>query len=155
RQLLPPLDKKLAQQRDLLAFLTGRFPGDRGLQSFRLAAFRLPYRLPLSLPADLVRQRPDIRAAEATLHAANAQIGVALASRLPQITLTANAGSTSEHLARLFSPGTGMWAVGSNVVQTVFDAGTLESKQRAAEETAAQALAQYRSVVLAAFQNVA
>src|SRR5205085_11741324 len=82
-------------------------------------------------------------------------IGVAIANRLPQITLTANAGSTAEKLSQLFTPGNGLWMIGSNVAQTIFDAGTLENKQRAAEEATNQAVAQYRSVALAAFQNVA
>jgi NodT family efflux transporter outer membrane factor (OMF) lipoprotein len=153
--LLPPLERDLAKQRNLLAILTGRFPNEPNLETFQLGSFRLPRRLPLSMPADLVRQRPDIRAAEANLRAANAQIGVAIANRLPQITLTGNTGSTSEKLSQLFSPGTGFWMIGSNVAQTVFDAGTLENKQHAAEEATNQAVAQYRGVVLAAFQNVA
>ena len=155
RLLLPPLEKHLAQQRNLLAFLTGRFPSEASLASFQLGSFHLPRRLPLSLPADLVRQRPDVRAAEANLRAANAQIGVALANRLPQITLSGNAGSSAEKLTQLFSPATGFWTIAGNLAQTVFDAGTLENKQRAAEETTNQAVALYRAVVLAAFQNIA
>jgi NodT family efflux transporter outer membrane factor (OMF) lipoprotein len=153
--LLPPLERDLAKQRNLLAFLTGRFPSEPNLEMFQLGSFRLPRRLPLSLPADLVRQRPDIRAAEASLHAANAQIGVAIANRLPTITLSANKGSTADTLSQLFSPGTGFWMLEGNLAQTIFDAGTLENKQRAAEETTNQAVAQYRSAVMAAFQNVA
>jgi NodT family efflux transporter outer membrane factor (OMF) lipoprotein len=153
--LLPPLERQLAQQRHLLAFLTGRFPSESELATFRFAAFRLPRRLPLSLPGDLVRQRPDIRAAEANLHAANAQIGVAIANRLPQIVLTGNAGVTGLNIAQLFTPGTAAAAVAGSVVQTVFDAETLESRQRAAEEATVQALAEYRSTVLTAFRNVA
>jgi len=135
RLLLPPLEKQLGQQRDLLALLTGRFPSQTIVETFELSSFRLPRRLPLSLPADLVRQRPDIRVAEANVHAANAQIGVALANRLPQITLTGNAGSTAGNVAKLFSPGTGFWLIAGNAAQTLFDAGTLEQKQRAAEAT--------------------
>ncbi len=155
RLLLPPLEKQLAQQHNLLAFLTGRFPSEPGVPTFQLASFRLPRRLPLSLPADLVRQRPDIRTAEADLHAANAQIGVAIANRLPQIRLTGNAGGVVTNMAQLFTPGTALWMLAGNVAQTVFDAGVLENKQRAAEEAANQSVAQYRGVVLAAFQNVA
>jgi NodT family efflux transporter outer membrane factor (OMF) lipoprotein len=153
--LLPVLERQLGQQRDLIASLTGRFPIENVAATFELRSFRLPRKLPLSLPADLVRQRPDVRIAEANLHAANAQIGVAIANRLPQITLTANAGSTALAIGHLFSPGTGFWQIAGNVAQTVFDAGTLENKQRAAEETYNQAAAQYHRVVLTAFQNVA
>ena len=155
RLLLPPLERQLAQQRNLLATLTGRFPSEKLPAAFELGSFGLPPRLPLRLPADLVRQRPDIRAAEANLHAQNAQIGVAIANRLPQITLTGNAGSSADAIARLFSPGTLFWTIAGNATQTVFDAGSRYHKQKAAEETTAQAAAQYRSVVLTAFQNVA
>ena len=155
RLVLPPLEKQLAQQRNLLATLTGRFPSDHLPAAFGLQSFRPPRRLPLSLPADLIRQRPDVRAAEANLHAVNAQIGVAIANRLPQITLTGNAGSTADSMARLFSPGTLFWTIAGNAAQTVFDGGNRYYKQRAAEEAAAQAAAQYRGTVLAAFQNVA
>jgi NodT family efflux transporter outer membrane factor (OMF) lipoprotein len=155
RLLLPPLEKQLAQQRDLLAFLTGRFPSEEIAATFQLGSFRLPRRLPLSLPADFVRQRPDIRAAEANLRATNAQIGVALANRLPQITLTGNVGSTATAFSQLFSPGTGFWMIAGNAAQTVFDAGSLANKQKAAEEVFAQSTAQYCSTVLMAFQNVA
>ena len=155
RLLLSPLERQLAQQRNLLATLTGRFPSEKLPAAFELGSFGLPPRLPLRLPADLVRQRPDIRAAEANLHAQNAQIGAAIANRLPQITLTGNAGSTADAIARLFSPGTLFWAVAGNAAQTVFDAGNKYYKQKAAEEATVQAEAQYRSVVLNAFQNVA
>jgi len=155
RLLLPPLEKQLAQTRNLLATLTGRFASEGLPAAFELQSFRLPRRLPLSLPADLVRQRPDVRVAEANLHAANAQIGVAIANRLPQITLTANAGSSADSVARLFSPGTLFWTIAGNATQTVFDAGSRWYKQEAAEETTAQVAAQYRQTVLQAFQNVA
>ena len=156
RLLLPPLEKQLAQQRNLLATLTGRFAGNGLPAAFELQSFGLPPRLPLSLPADLIRQRPDIRVAEANLHAANAQIGVAIANRLPQITLTGNAGSTADSMARLFSPGHA--ASGPSRAmrrRRVFDAGGRFYKQRSAEELTAQAAAQYRQTVLVAFQNVA
>ena len=155
RLLLPPLEKQLAQTRHMLATLTGRFPSEQLPAAFGLRSFRPPRRLPLSLPADLIRQRPDIRAAEANLHAMNAQVGVAIANRLPQITLTANAGSTATSLAQLFGPGTVFWTIAGNATQTVFDAGNRYYKQRSAEEAMAQAAAQYRGTVLTAFQNVA
>ncbi len=154
RLLLPPLQRQLAQQRHLLAFLTGQIPSAAHLPVFQLASFRLPHALPLSVPGDVVRQRPDIRTAEASLRAANAEIGVAIANRLPQITLTANAGKSWSSVPDL-SPAGVFWTIGGNVAQKVFDAGSLAYKQRAAEEATHRSLAQYRSVVLAAFQNVA
>jgi NodT family efflux transporter outer membrane factor (OMF) lipoprotein len=155
RLLLPPLEKQLGQQRNLLAFLTGRLPAEGVRPTFHLTSFRLPRKIPIGLPGDLVRRRPDVRAAEANLHALNAQIGVAIANRLPQITLSGNAGSSADALSRLFSPGTGIWMLAGSVAQSIFDAGAREYRQRAAEAATAQAAAQYRSTVLAAFQNVA
>jgi NodT family efflux transporter outer membrane factor (OMF) lipoprotein len=111
--------------------------------------------LPLSLPADLVRQRPDVRAAEASVHVASAQVGVAVANRFPQITLSGNAGSTAYAVSRLFSPGTNLWLIAGNALQPIFDGGTLRHRQGAAEEGLNQAMEQYRSTVLTAFQNVA
>jgi NodT family efflux transporter outer membrane factor (OMF) lipoprotein len=155
RLLLPPLARQLAQQRNLIAVLTGRFPGDYTERPFELSSFHLPRQLPLSLPADLVRQRPDIRAAEAAVHAANAQVGVAIANRFPQITLTGNVGSTALAFSQLFSPGTAAWLMAGNAVQTIFDAGTLRAREHAAEESWNVTVAQYQGTVLAAFQNVA
>ena len=155
RMLLPPLVRQLEQQRHLLAVLTGRFPSEETAATFELGSFRLPRRLPLSLPADLVCQRPDVRAAAANVHAANAQVGVAIANRLPQITLSGNDGSTGLAISKLFSSGTNAWLMAANVVQPVFDGGTLRHRQQGAEEALVQSVELYRSVVLTAFQNVA
>jgi NodT family efflux transporter outer membrane factor (OMF) lipoprotein len=155
RLFLAPLEKQLALQRNLLAVLTGRFASEGATATFDLRSLRLPRKLPLSLPADLVCQRPDVRAAQASLHAANAQLGVAIANRLPQITLSGNAGSTAFAVSHLFAPGTNMWMIAGNALQPIFDGGTLHYKRVAAEESLAQSVAQYRSTVLVAFQNVA
>ncbi|HTD03022.1 efflux transporter outer membrane subunit [Undibacterium sp.] len=151
---LPPLEKQLAQQRHLLAVLAGRFPSEDISARFELSSFTLPQELPLSLPSRLVEQRPDIRAAEAQWHAASAQVGVAIANRLPNITLTGSVGSSALELSKLFS-GTGFWNIGADLAQSVFDGGTLRHRQRAAEAAYEQAAAQYRGTVLVAFQNVA
>jgi NodT family efflux transporter outer membrane factor (OMF) lipoprotein len=104
----------------------------------------------------LVEQRPDIQSAEAQLHAAGAQIGVAIAAQLPQFTLTGNAGTTANQIGQLFvTPGTAFWSVAGNMAQTIFDAGTLLHKKRAADAAFNQAAAMYRSTVITAFQNVA
>ena len=155
RLLLPPLQRQRDQQRNVLAVLTGRLPSELPLQSFRLAEFRMPRQLPVSVPADLMRQRPDIRIAEANLRQANAQIGAAIAARLPQITLTGNGGSTADAVGKLFSPGTWFGMIAGSALQTVFDGRTLAMKQQAAEAAFEQQTAQYRSVALTAFQNVA
>jgi NodT family efflux transporter outer membrane factor (OMF) lipoprotein len=152
---LPPLEKQLAQQRDLLARLVGRFPSEEMAERFDLASLELPRELPVSLPAKLVAQRPDVRSAEELLHAASAEIGVNVANRLPNITLSANLGSTATAIGELFTAGTGFWSLAANVTQPIFQGGTLLHRQRAAEAAYDQAAAQYRGVVLTAFQNVA
>ncbi len=155
RATLPPLEKQLAQTRDLLATLAGRLPSDEPAERFELTALELPMELPVSLPAKLVEQRPDIRAAEAQLHAASAQIGVATANQLPQLTLTGSFGTTASPPGGLFGPGTGVWSIAGSLAQTVFDGGTLLHRKRAAVAAYDQAAAQYRATVLSAFQNVA
>jgi NodT family efflux transporter outer membrane factor (OMF) lipoprotein len=152
---LPPLNKQLAQQRDLLAALAGHVPSDDVAAYFELASLDLPLDLPVSLPAKLVEQRPDVRAAEASLHAASAQIGVAVAARLPQITLTGSAGSSANQFAALFTPGNNFFSISAGLTQPIFQGGTLLHKQRAAEAAVDQAAAQYRGTVLTAMQNVA
>src|SRR6202048_1719497 len=153
---LPPLKKQLAVQRDLLTALIGRFPSQEPAEKFDLTTLQLPQDLPVSLPSKLVEQRPDVGAAEEQLHAASAAIGVAIAAQLPQFTLTGNAGTVANRISQLFiTPGTAFWTVAGNVAQTVFDAGTLLHKKRAADAAFDQAAATYRSTVIAAFQNVA
>jgi NodT family efflux transporter outer membrane factor (OMF) lipoprotein len=152
---LPPLLKQLAQQRDLLAVLSGGFPNQDPAEKFELSSLQLPQELPLSLPSQLVEQRPDVRQAEENLHSAGAQIGIAIANRLPNFALTADAGSMAVVLGHLFSAGTGFWDVGASVVEPIFDGGTLLHRERAAKAVYTQASEQYRSTVLTAFQNVA
>ena len=154
-QTLPPLQRQLEQQRHLLTALTGRLPSEEGTETFELAALTLPVRLPLSLPSRLVEQRPDIRAAQSNLQSTSALIGVAVANRLPNITLTANAGSTALKLGDLFTPQTAFWSVAGSVVQPIFHGGTLAQRELAARAAYDQAAAQYRSTVVMAFQNVA
>ena len=154
RAALPPLQQKLAQQRAGLAVLVGRFPSDEPAARFDFASLHLPEQLPLSLPAKLVDQRPDVRAAEANLHAATAAIGVATANMLPSITLTANAGSTLTAADALFAPGTIFWNLASELTQPIIEGGALLHKKRTAVAAAEQAAGQYRSAVLTAFQNV-
>jgi len=152
---LPPLLKQLAQQRDLLAALSGGFPNQDLTEQFELSSLQLPQELPVSLPSQLVEQRPDVRQAEENLHSASAQIGIAIANRLPSFALTADAGSMAVVLGRIFAGGNGFWDVGASVTQPIFDGGTLLHRERAAKAAYTQASEQYRSTVLAAFQNVA
>lgn len=152
---LPPLQKQLAQQRHLLAALAGRFPSEEPAQKFELADLALPLEVPVSLPAALVRQRPDVLSAEAQLHSASADLGVATANLFPQITLTGTKGGTSTVFNQMFADGNTFWSVGGSITQTLFDGGTLIHQRRAAAAALDAAGAQYRAVVLAAFQNVA
>ena len=110
---LPPLLKQIAQLRDLLAVLVGRFPDQAPTEDFDLSSLQLPQELPLSLPSALIAQRPDVRQAEAKLHDASAKIGIATANRLPNFVLTANAGSSAAIMSQLFTTGTGFWGVGA------------------------------------------
>jgi NodT family efflux transporter outer membrane factor (OMF) lipoprotein len=152
---LPPLLKQREQQEHLIAVLTGRFPAQLPEQKFTLASLSLPTDLPLSLPSALVEQRPDVLQAEANMHAASAQVGVATANRLPNITLNGNAGSNALAIGQVFGPGTGFWNIGAALLAPIFDGGTLLHQQRGARAAYQQSAEQYRSTVLTAFQNVA
>lgn len=151
---LPALEKQLAQQRNRLAVLTGRLPSEQPAGHFELGMLTLPSELPVGVPSRLVEQRPDIRAAEAQLHAASAQIGIASAARLPVLSLTATLGSSALDLPHLFGSG-GFWTIGADLLQPVFKGGALRHQQRAAEADFDQATAQYRGTVLTAFQDTA
>jgi len=152
---LPPLQKQLAQTRDQLTALAGRLPSEEISETFDLASLQLPLELPVSLPSRLVEQRPDIRAAEAQLATASANIGVAVANQLPQFLISPSVGTVATGFATMFAPGSGVWALAGSVSQTVFDAGTLLHRKRAAVAAYDQAAAQYRSTVIKACQNVA
>jgi NodT family efflux transporter outer membrane factor (OMF) lipoprotein len=152
---LPPLRKQLELQRDMLKALAGGLQSVELAEKFDLASLQLPQELPVSVPAKLVLQRPDMRQAEANLHAASAEIGVAIANRLPNIALTADAGTTALTLDKLFASGSSFWTLAGSVTQPLFDGGTLLHKERAAREVFEQARAQYRSTLVTGFQNVA
>lgn len=155
QQLLPPLEKQLEQTRDLLRVLVGNAP-DRDIpETFELASLHLPEDLPLSLPSKLIEQRPDVRAAEEQVHSASAQIGVALANRLPQFSISGDLGGNATQFGQMFQGAGTFWDIIGGASATLFDGGTLRHRQRAAEQAFNQAAAQYRSTVLTAFQNVA
>jgi len=155
RATLPSLEQSLARSLHVLAALTGRFPSDTPLPPIDLEQLILPRRLPLSLPSHLTRQRPDVRASEALLHAASAQIGVATANLFPQLTLNGSYGWESNTASTLFSPHTAAWSIGGQLLQPIFYGGALQAKRRQALAAYDQAEAQYRQTVLQAFQNVA
>jgi NodT family efflux transporter outer membrane factor (OMF) lipoprotein len=151
---LPPLRKALAQQRDLLAALAGGFPSEAPQPTFRLADLHLPGDLPVSLPSQLIEQRPDVRAAEEQLHAASAQVGVATANMLPTFTINGNAGFMNTALAGLLAPQNLFWTVAGNATQTIFDGGTLLHLREEAKENYQAAAWTYRGTVVTAVQNV-
>jgi NodT family efflux transporter outer membrane factor (OMF) lipoprotein len=154
-QTLPPLQKQLGQSRDALTALLGKLPSDEPPETFRFDELTLPADLPVSLPSTLVEQRPDVRQAEENMHAASAAVGIALANMLPQFSINGDLGSSALKLGQLFSPYTGFWDVGASLTQTLFDAGALLHKRRAADAALDEAAAQYRAAVILACQNVA
>ncbi len=155
RAALPPLEKQFRINRDLLSALVGRTPAEPVDVKFDFADLSLPAELPLSLPADLVRHRPDVRIAEAELHAASAQVGVAAAARWPNLTLEGAAGAAGLGGTPRFDSATNFWSVAATLTQPVFEGGTLLHHERAAKAAYRQAAAQYQGAVVAAFQNTA
>ena len=152
---LPDLEKSLAQTRHQLSVYAGKLPSESGMPEFQLESLQLPQDLPVTLPSALVRQRPDIRAKEESLHQASAQIGVATANQYPQITLSGDYGSAASRMGDLFSHAAGFWSIAAALAQPIFNGGELSAKRRAAVAAYEQAEAQYRGTVLTAFQNVA
>jgi NodT family efflux transporter outer membrane factor (OMF) lipoprotein len=155
RAQLPALRQALDQTRNQLAVYMGRFPSEAGLGEIDLDALTLPRDIPLSLPSQLTRQRPDLLAAEAQLHRATAAVGIATANLFPQIILSASYGSQALEGSDLFSSGTTAWGIGLNLLQPLFHGGELRARKRAAEAGLDRVAADYRETVLTAFQNVA
>lgn len=153
--LVPPLEKQLAQAQHRLAVLAGRTPDDATLPDFSFDGLTLPSDLPVSLPAKLVRQRPDVQAAEALLHESTAQLGVATANLYPQLNLTGSVGTETLKASDLFSAGSEVWNIGGSLLQPLFHGGELVGLRRAARADLDRATAQYREAVLAALQDVA
>ncbi|HQT25377.1 MAG TPA: efflux transporter outer membrane subunit [Burkholderiales bacterium] len=152
---LPPLEKSLSQVRHQLAVYVGMTPQDAKLPEITLAELNLPKDIPVSLPSKLAEQRPDIRASEALLHEASAQVGVATANLYPQVTLSANIGSMAVSTGSLFTNKTEIWNLTGSLTQPIFNGGQLRAQKKAAVAAYKQAFAQYRSTVLQAFKNVA
>ena len=155
RATLAPLQKQLAQTGNQLMVYLGRFPNQDRDERFNLASLHLPEQLPVSLPSAIVGQRPDVRAAQAQLHQASADIGVAVANQLPQFSITGALGSTAASGTRLFSAGTGIWSLAGSIAQPIFDAGALEHRKRAAVAAYDESAGLYRGTLLIAFQDVA
>jgi NodT family efflux transporter outer membrane factor (OMF) lipoprotein len=154
-QALIPMNKQLELTRDLIRALAGNLPNEDVPEKFELGSLHLPEELPLSLPSQLVEQRPDIRAAQEQLHSASAEVGVAIASRLPQFSITGAIGGMASTPSWMFQTGGPFFSLLGSISKTLFDGGTLKAKERAARERLVEAGADYRNVVITAFQNVA
>lgn len=155
RTALPVLSKQLQQNRHLMSVLVGELPSESHLPEFTLDELHLPAELPLSLPSELVRQRPDILASEALLHQAMADVGLATANLYPRITLSGSYGSESRTMANLFKGSSTVWDAGAGLVQPLFHGGELRAKKRGAEAAYEKVSANYRGTVLNAFRDVA
>lgn len=148
---LPPLEQQADAAHDQLALLMGESPARARIQDISLETLRLPEEMPVSLPSDLVKQRPDIRAAEALLHQASANVGVAAANQYPQILLTGSGGG----LGTSFVTGGDIWNVGAALTQPIFNGGALRAEERKAQAEYDEARGVYRQTVLEAFREVA
>jgi NodT family efflux transporter outer membrane factor (OMF) lipoprotein len=153
--LLPPLLNILAQTRHALATLIGDLPSESQLPQFNLEELSLPRELPITLPSNLIRQRPDIKAAEALLHAANAHIGVTKANMFPQLVLTGSVGDVNNNFRNLFTNSSNVWNIASQLLQPIFRGGAMIAQENSAIAAYEKAFAQYRLIVLKAFQQVA
>jgi NodT family efflux transporter outer membrane factor (OMF) lipoprotein len=151
---LPPLRAQAQRARHALATLMGRTP-DKAPKILPLSQWQLPAEVPVSVPSDLLRQRPDVLAAEASLRAASAQVGVATANLFPHISLSASLGSAAFKDSGLFGSGSGIWSAGLSLAQPIFHGGALMAERRAAIAGYDASVAQYKQAVLNAFQNVA
>jgi NodT family efflux transporter outer membrane factor (OMF) lipoprotein len=155
RATLPGLEQQRDAYRDALARLSGQTPDEFRMPALTLADFTLPGQLPVSVPSALVQQRPDVLAAQESLHAASAEIGVAEAARLPQVSLSAQYAQQTTALDELFARPGGVWSAGLGLAAPLFHGGTLAAQEDAAKQRYAQALAAYRGTVITAFVDVA
>lgn len=153
--LLPALEQKISQAEHLLATLEGVAPTDVSLPNIELTGLSLPTDLPVSLPSRLVRQRPDILSAEAQLHRASANIGVATAAMFPSFNLTGTYGTAGSNLGSLFASAGRFWSVGPSIDVPLFQGGSLWFGRKAAIDAYEQAAANYRQTVLESFAQVA
>jgi len=155
RATLPDLEQQRDAYRNALARLSGRTPDEFRMPDLTLADFTLPTELPVSLPSALVQQRPDVLAAQESLHAASAEIGVAEAARLPQLSLSAQYAQQTTNLNELFTQPGGVWSVGLDAAAPLFHGGTLAARADEAQQRYAEARAAYRGTVITAFVDVA
>jgi len=153
--ILPPLEQRLSVSRHALSIYLGKAPADWTPPNIEFNSLMLPDKIPVSLPSDLVRRRPDILAAEANLHAASAAIGVATANQYPQLTLTANMMQEALTPAGIFSAAGNAWSLAAELTAPIFDGGKLIAEKRGAEHAYQASLAQYQQTIIVAFKQVA
>jgi len=151
---VPVLEKAREQSLNLLAVLCGKMPNEKLLLP-SIDSIKIPNPLPTSIPSQFVEQRPDIKIAGEYVRAANAQVGVAVANMLPQISLTGNIGNVATLFGDLADSANSVWSITGGIAQPIFQGGTLFARKRAAEAGLDAAISQYKSTVLNAFQNVA
>lgn len=151
RATIPPLEQQLAVVNHQLAVLIGKAPAEAAIESVSLDNLQLPNELPLSLPSSLVRQRPDIRAAEALMHQASANVGVATANLYPQIVLSGSLGG----IGTSFNAGSDVWNIGASLAQPIFNGGALRAEKRKAVDAYQEAGGAYQQTLLQAFLEVA
>ncbi len=152
---LPPLRAARAQAAHLLAVLLGEAPAAHDVAVPLLATLHVPSNLPLRVPSELARERPDIRASEALLHAASANVGVATADRYPKLVVSGSFSTAQLEASELFGNGINLWSIGINLVQPLLRANELKARQRAAVAAFDAAGAAYRQAVLRGLQDVA
>ena len=152
---LPPLRKNLEQTRHLLTALVGQTPAQWAPPDFDLARIKLPAEVPVTLPSEFVRQRPDILSSEAQLHSASANIGVATAALFPSFTLTGSYGYNSTDINRPFPNAGNFWSYGGNITQPIFQWWTLWFQRKAAIRAYEASLTDYKQAVVTGFQQVA
>lgn len=152
--LLPPLRRQLDMARHQMALLVGKSPSEWTAPDFDLAKLTAPANVPVSLPSQLVRNRPDILAAEADLHSATAAVGVAVAAQYPDIRLSGVLTQEGLKPGKLFEADSAAWTLLGGVSAPLFHGGTLKANRRAAEADARIALARYEQTVLKAFVQV-
>jgi NodT family efflux transporter outer membrane factor (OMF) lipoprotein len=153
--MLPGLRSQLAQQRNQLAAYVGDLPADYAGKEFNLDSLTIPKDLPVSLPSKFVEQRPDVREYSALLHQATAQVGIATANMLPQITLSGSFGQEAASWSNIFSASSNVWSLIGSLTQPIFKGGQLLHQRRGAIDAAQEAAANYKATVITAFQNVA
>lgn len=152
-ETIPDLERRIQQQENLISTLLGNNPGPiaRGMKLTEQP--HLP-EVPPGIPSDLLERRPDIRAAEAQLMAANAQIGVAKAAYFPQITLTGTSGFESSALTSLFTGPAGFWNLGGSLAQPIFAGGRIRSGVRLSEARQKELVLAYQQTIQQAFRGV-